>query len=192
VSATTRRGAPASSPGSPAPDAKVEQPSVGGLAGVVGQPLPRVPLRHHSGSQVVLRGKLRVLVIYAFPGCVCSPEDGYRSPSQDVAQHRAFAGRREEFDALDCRVVGVSSQGVELQRDANVEHLLLCDPRLEFARQLGLPTFDADGSSWYRRCLLIAVNGRVAHAVYPVSSPGQSAAHVIEWLRANRDELDGG
>jgi len=192
VSAMTRRGVPASGPGPLPADTSVERPPAGWLAGVVGQPLPFVPLAHYSGSRIVLTGALRVLVIYLFPGGVHSPEDGYRSPSQDIAQHHAFAGRRNDFDGMSCRVVGVSSQSVELQREVQVEHLLLSDPRLEFARELALPTFDADGASWYRRCLLVAIDGRVAHAVYPVSSPGQSAAHVIEWLRANRDELDGG
>ncbi|HYB22209.1 MAG TPA: hypothetical protein VED41_00325 [Solirubrobacteraceae bacterium] len=144
-----------------------------------------MPLAHHSGARIVLKGQWRVLVIYCYPGGVYSPEDGYRSPGQDIAQHRAFAGRHDDFDALNCRVVGVSSQGVELQRDTQVGHLLLSDPQLQLARQLKLPTFSVDRSDWYCRCLLIAVSGRVVHAVYPIGSPGQSAAHAVRWLRAN-------
>jgi len=189
----TRRGESTSKPSSLPGDTSVQRPPTGWLAeSVAGRALPVVPLAHHSGARIVLQGKWRALAIYTYPGNLCSPEDGYRSPSQDIAQHQAFAGRCADLNTLRCRAVGISSQSVELQRDVNVEHLLLCDPRLEFARDLGLPSFTADGSRWYRRCILVVAGGRVVHAVHPVSSPGQSALRVIEWLRANQDEFDGG
>lgn len=149
---------------------------------VIGKQLPPVALSHHTGARIVIVGVHTPLVIYTYPGCLHSPEDGYRSPERDMAQHRAFADKQGELRALGLRAVGVSSQGVEPQRDANVEHLLLSDPNLQFARALGLPRFPADGSEWYLRTLLVVADGCVAHAVYPVLSASRSAAHALRWL----------
>lgn len=155
---------------------------------VIGQQLPRVALSHHTGARIVLVGQ-SPLIIYAYPGCPRSPEDEYRSPELDMAQHRAFASKQRELRALGLRAVGVSSQAVELQREARVEHLLLSDPDLQFARALGLPTFNADGSDWYHRTLLLVADGCVEHAVYPVPSASGSATHALRWLDVNWERI---
>jgi peroxiredoxin len=147
-----------------------------------GEPLPFVPLVCHTGGQIVLRGR-DALVLYFFPGSVCSPEDGYGSPTLDVVQQQAFTDLHEHFTALGCRVAGISSQGVELQRDAAVTHLLLSDPQLALARELGLPTFTGDGAAWYRRSMLIVLNGRIEHVVYPLNAT-ESAKQALRWLWA--------
>jgi len=164
-----------------------EVTSASRLDQLVGQALPAVRLAYFSGSFVDLRGLGGRLVIYFYPGCVCSPEDGYRSPVLDVAQHRAFAFRRADFLELACRPVGISSQSVQDQRliaaDTGARHLLLSDPDLQLARALGLPTFNVDKMDWYCRVLLVVREGIVARAFSPVSSAAGSAAQAITWMR---------
>lgn len=155
---------------------------------VIGRRLPSVALTHNVCG--IDLSKLRTgLVIYTFPGCPCSPLEGYRSPREDVAQHEAFAQLLHEFGDCHCEVVGISSQDAALQREVDMWPLLLCDPQLHFAHQLELPTFHADGSEWYHRSILIAADGgRVAHTIYPVPSAGQSAAQALQWLRTQRGQ----
>lgn len=159
-----------------------------GVERVVGRKLPRVALSHHTGARIVLVGQTP-LIVYAYPGCPWSPEDGYCSPERDMAQHRAFAGKQGELRARGLRAVGVSSQAVELQRDARVEHLLLSDPDMQFARALGLPTFNTDGSDWYARMLLVVADGCVERVVYPVPSASGSATHALRWVDAHWERI---
>jgi peroxiredoxin len=59
---------------------------------------------------------------------------------------------------------------------------LLSDERLELARALGLPTFEAGGLTLYRRVTLVARAGTIEHVFYPVFPPDRDAAEVLGWL----------
>lgn len=114
------------------------------------------------------------LVLYLYPGSICSPEDGYQSPSRDSLQHRSFADRRDELTTLGYKAAGLSSQSVDAQRrvvaDTGVSHTLLSDPALQLTGALGLPhstcitpTGIAVSRSWFTQ-------GRVAAAFCPISA----------------------
>ncbi len=60
-------------------------------------------------------------------------------------------------------------------------HRLLSDPQLGLARELELPTFEHDYARCYPRLTLIAKDGRIEKAFFPVASAGRSAAPVITW-----------
>jgi peroxiredoxin len=170
------------------PDTRLASPLLGGL---IGQPLPPVRLGCYTGSPVDVGDLEGWLVIYFYPGCICSSEDGYQSPALDAAQHRAFADRGADFLAMDCRPIGISSQSVEGQRravaDTKAGHLLLSDPELQLAQALGLPTFNVDNADWYRRVTLAIAEGSVAQAFSPLPGAAQSAAQAIAWIRAQGD-----
>jgi peroxiredoxin len=142
----------------------------------------------YTGSPVDVRDLEGWLVIYFYPGCVCSPEDGYQSPALDAAQHRAFADRDADFLAMDCRPIGISSQSVEGQRraaaDTKAGHILLSDPELQLAQALELPTFNVDNADWYRRVTLVIAEGAIAQAFAPLRAAAQSAVQAIAWIRA--------
>jgi peroxiredoxin len=155
----------------------------------IGRSLPvGVRLNCYMGVPVDLQelGGNETLVIYSYPGCVCSPEDGYESPLLDAMQHRAFADCGSVFRATGCRPVGISSQSVEGQRraaaDTRATHMLLSDPDLRLARALGLGTFNVDGADWYCRMTLVVVGGIVAETFSPRGA--RATAQAIAWLRA--------
>jgi peroxiredoxin len=62
---------------------------------------------------------------------------------------------------------------------------LLSDPEFELAAALTLPTFELDGSRYYRRLTLIARGGTIAKVFYPVFPPDRNATEVEAWLAAN-------
>ncbi len=84
-------------------------------------------------------------------------------------------------------VYGVSTQTTAYQREAAERlHLpfpLLSDAALEFQEMLDLPTFEADGDTLLKRLTMIARDGEILAALYPVFPPDRSAADVVDWLR---------
>jgi peroxiredoxin len=86
-------------------------------------------------------------------------------------------------------VVGVSAQSAAEQLEfAGREQIpfpLLSDSGLKLAGELGLPTFEAAGSTLYRRLTLVAEVGEIVKAFYPVFPPDRDAAAVLAWLAAH-------
>jgi peroxiredoxin len=103
-------------------------------------------------------------------------------------QSCAFRDNLAEFAALGASVLGISAQAPAEQAEfAEREHIpfpLLADPRLRLADALRLPTFEVEGMTLYRRLTLVAREGRVVKAFYPVFPPDRNAAEVLGWLRA--------
>lgn len=66
-----------------------------------------------------------------------------------------------------------------------VAYPLLSDPRPLLAPALGLPTFEAAGTTLYRRLTLVARRGRIEKVFHPVFPPDRNAAEVIAWLGEN-------
>ena len=108
----------------------------------------------------------------------CTPEScGFRDHYRDL------------LDAGGARVYGLSSQDTDYQREA-VERLhlpfqMLADPALSLAGALGLPAFQADGMTLYKRLTLIITDRVIEHVFYPVFPPDQHAQQVLSWLRDN-------
>jgi peroxiredoxin len=117
-------------------------------------------------------------------------------PSVELLDRRAtpqslgFRDAHSALTSLGARVVGLSAQTVEEQREfaarVDLPYPLLSDPQLHLAGALALPTFDFDGSRLYKRITLVLEHGRVAHAFYPVFPPNENAAEVTRWLGDRR------
>ncbi len=138
------------------------------------------------------------LVVYVYPrtGVPGEPSpagwDDIPGARGCTPQSCAYRDATGEFAALGARVLGVSAQsGAEQAEFAAREHIpfpLLADPGLTLAGALGLPTFEVDGMTLYKRLTFVARAGRIVKAFYPVFPPDRDAAEVLGWLRAD----DGG
>jgi peroxiredoxin len=85
------------------------------------------------------------------------------------------------------RVFGLSSQGTVYQREM-VERLrlpfaVLSDADLVLADRLGLPTFQAAGTTLYKRLTLVIRDNAIEHVFYPIFPPNEHAREVLKWLR---------
>ncbi len=158
----------------------------GGVGGLVGRRIPRVVLEDSFRFPLDLGEFARSfsLVLYFYPGGPGSLR-GEDAPCMDDIQHRAFSGCERELSGLGFQAIGVSSQSMRAQRQAvlasRVGHRLLSDPELLLARELGLPTFKAEGAWWYQRLVLIVIGGRVTQA-FSVCDPGRSSGQAIAWI----------
>jgi peroxiredoxin len=153
---------------------------------LLGRAIPSVLLVGSDGDPVNLEDfAARSAAIYLYPGSGSSPDGGTDSPMLDAAQHRAYRVHEPDMLALNFAVVGISSQPAEAQREcaevSRVRHTLLSDPNLLLADALELPTFEEEGSVWYRRLTIIVRHGRIGKVFYPMASPARNPAQVVAW-----------
>jgi peroxiredoxin len=72
------------------------------------------------------------VAIYLYPGCSSEVGDREDTAQEDAVQHRAFRDHVPDFEAHGYRVLGISSQTKQAQRQTSlanrISHTLLCDP----------------------------------------------------------------
>jgi peroxiredoxin len=83
-------------------------------------------------------------------------------------------------------IYGISTQDSAYQAEAwkrlSLPYDLLSDEKLEWAKAMGLPTFEWEGKRVLKRCNLVIKDGVVVKVWYPVFPPDASAKMVVEWL----------
>ncbi len=111
----------------------------------------------------------------AIPGARgCTPQScGFRDHADELAAHGA-------------RVAGLSSQTLEEQVELAVRlHMpfpVIADSERRLGAAIGLPTFEFEGVTLYKRVTLVLQAGRIAKVFYPVFPPDRNAEEVLAWL----------
>jgi peroxiredoxin len=169
----------------------------GGADHLTGMALPEVHLSSTLGGSTNLAGAAQEqLVVYVYPR---TGTPGEPSPPgwNDIPgargctpQNCAYRDSLAEFSSLGAAVIGISAQSPEEQAEfAEREHIpfpLLSDSELNLAGNLRLPTFEANGMTLYKRLTLVAAEGEIRKAFYPVFPPDRNAAEVLAWLHSRR------
>jgi peroxiredoxin len=167
-----------------------------------GSSLPSLELPSTAGGTADLSalGPGR-LVVYIYPrtGTPGEPSppgwDDIPGARGCTPQSCAYRDSLAEFERLEAAVVGVSAQSAAEQLEfAGREHIpfpLLSDSGLKLAWEIGLPTFEAAGSTLYRRLTLVADAGEIVKVFYPVFPPDRDAAEALAWLAAHPPMRDG-
>jgi len=105
-------------------------------------------------------------------------------------QSCAFRDHSAELAALGARVAGLSAQTlddqIEFAQRNQMPFPVISDEWLELARDPGLPTFEVEGLTLYKRLALIAEQGRIVKVFYPVFPPDRNAQDVLDWLKGGR------
>ena len=105
-------------------------------------------------------------------------------------QSCAFRDHSADLDALGASVAGLSAQSLDDQIEfAERNHMpfpIISDEWLELARDPGLPTFEIERLTLYKRLALISEGGRIVKVFYPVFPPDRNAEDVVDWLERNR------
>jgi peroxiredoxin len=157
-----------------------------------GASLPSLALASTAGDAVDLSALPGLTVVYCYPMTgrpdAELPEGWDEIPGARgcTPQSCAFRDHHAELQALGARVFGMSTQSTDYQREAalrlRLPYELLSDERLDFARAIGLPTFEVEGDTLLKRVTFISENGKISRVFYPVFPPGENAARVVEWL----------
>ncbi|MCY9787602.1 redoxin family protein [Nocardiopsis sp. EMB25] len=164
-----------------------------------GRTLPAMSFTSTDGSDLLLdevSADRWVLFLYPLTGDPAAdvPEGWNEIPGARGCSQEA-CGFRDNLDVLRAqgveRVIALSSDRADYQQ-ALVDRLhlpypMLSDPRLTLADQLGLPTFEANGQTLYRRLTLLLRGATIEHVFYPVFPPDTHADEVARWCRGHRD-----
>ncbi len=161
---------------------------------VPGFAVPHLPLPATDGTTVDLARPTARTVLFAYPR---TGRPGEPSPGGDAAwdaipgargctpQACAIRDLHAELGALGVRVLGLSTQSPEDQREAaarlRLPYPLLSDPEA----RLPVPTFVVEGVTLFRRTTLFLRDGRVEGVLYPVFPPDRAADEALAWLRAH-------
>lgn len=159
-----------------------------------GSPVPDLGLPSTEGGSFGLaQGGAGRLVAYVYPrtGVPGQPLPGgwddIPGARGCTPQSCAYRDAVAEFSALGATIVGISAQSPAEQHEfADREHIpfpLLSDAGLRLAATLRLPTFELDGTTFYRRLTFVAESGEIVKVFYPVFPPDRDAGEVLDWLR---------
>jgi peroxiredoxin len=162
-----------------------------------GMTIPALSLPSTAGGMLDLAVPARAaLVLYCYPRTGRPGEnppagwDEIPGARGCTPQACAFRDHHDELRQLGARVLGLSAQPIEEQREfaqrVGLPYPLLSDPELALANALDLPTFTFGPLRLYRRLTLIAQGGRVAKVFYPVFPPDRNAADIAAWLSDQR------
>ncbi|MGE5275212.1 MAG: peroxiredoxin, partial [Verrucomicrobiota bacterium] len=101
-------------------------------------------------------------------------------------QSCGFRDHADELRERGARVAGLSAQTleeqIELSERLGILYPVIADPELRLRDALGLPTFEFEGATLYRRVTLVCEAGSVAKVFYPVFPPDRNAEEVVAWL----------
>ena len=105
----------------------------------------------------------------------CTPQScGFRDHNAELAASRRPRRRRQ------C----AEPRGPGRVRRAQPDAVSVLTDELNLARDPGLPTFDVEGLTLYKRLALVAERGRIVKTFYPVFPPDRNAKDVLDWLEA--------
>jgi len=157
-----------------------------------GLDVPPLRLQSTAGELDLAREAEGLLVLYVYPRTgrpgVEPPADWDATPGARgcTPQSCGYRDHGAELRALGARVIGLSAQSLEDQREAAerlaLPHAVVADTELQLAAALRLPTFDFEGTRLYKRLALVAEQGRIVKVFYPVFPPDENAAEVVAWL----------
>jgi peroxiredoxin len=168
---------------------------------LTGMRLPEIALPATNGSAVRLCD-LDKAVVFTYPRT--GTPDRHPGPDWDAipgargcTPHSCgFRDLRGEFDSLGVRVLGLSTQTTEFQKEfAERIHFpfpILSDAALEVVRVMRLPTFEYDvaavggggPNTLLKRMAWYIEDGVIRHVWYPVFPPDKNADAVLSWLRS--------
>jgi len=101
-------------------------------------------------------------------------------------QSCGFRDHSEDLRTLGAKVAGLSAQTledqIELAERLEILYPVIADPERRLGAAIGLPTFEFEGVTLYKRVTLVLEAGRIAKVFYPVFPPDRNAEEVVSWL----------
>ena len=160
-----------------------------------GRAVPAVRLPATIGGEVDLASLPGRSIVFCYPwtGAPGRPNppgwDEIPGAHGSTPQAAEFAKLNSAFGNVRTRVFGLSLQPAHEQAEfaarMKLPFPLLSDTAGTFSRALGLPTFEAGGTTYLKRVTLAIANGRIERAVYPVHPPDTNGREMLAWCGAH-------
>jgi peroxiredoxin len=159
---------------------------------LLGKMLPQLTLESSQGPVSLRSLSMDRLVLYVYPrtGTPDRPAgeewDAIPGARGCTPQSCAFRDHAAELAELGAEIAGLSAQPIEEQVEfAERNHIpypVIADPERKLGASLGLPTFEFEGLTLYKRVTLVVEACAVAKVFYPVFPPDANAGEVAAWL----------
>ena len=164
-----------------------------------GMEMPHVVLRSTASRDVDVSEASKTESVFFFypatgkPG-VLPPRNWNQTPGARgcTPESCSYRDLNNEFQNLDFRVFGVSSQRPQVQTEFaarnRIPYEILSDSELLLSGKLGLPTFSVEPSDpifpkvCIKRLTLVVSEGRIERVFYPVFPPDKNAVAVLSYL----------
>jgi peroxiredoxin len=105
-------------------------------------------------------------------------------------QSCGFRDHVAAFARLGTRLAGLSAQTLDEQLELagrlSLPFPVIADPERRLGAAIGLPTFEFDGATLYRRVTLVLEVGRIERVFYPVFPPDRNAEEVVVWMESGQ------
>jgi peroxiredoxin len=164
----------------------------GACAHLEGLAVPAVQLESTLGPIDLADFAAERAVLYVYPRTgrpgreVPAEWDAIPGARGCTPQSCGFRDSRESLRELRVALAGLSAQTleeqIELSERLGLLHPVLADPELRLRDELGLPTFEFEGATLYRRVTLVFSDRRIEKVFYPVFPPDRNAEEVVAWL----------
>jgi peroxiredoxin len=169
-------------------------PDCGGARHLVtGLEIPDLALPSTAGGATSLARVPGLCVVFVYPWTgrpgLPDPPDWDRIPGAhgSTPEAAAFRDCYPAFRTLGAEIFGLSAQGTEHQQEfarrLALPFALLSDQGLVFQKALALPVFETGGTTYLKRLTLVARDGRLCTAIFPVHPPDTHAAAVLASIR---------
>ena len=161
-----------------------------------GMEIPDISLQAINGEYVKLRRKESFkLIFFCYPMTgklgEALPKNWNNIPGARgcTVQNRSFSDNYDEFTKLNSIPIGITTQSIdeikEMTNRLKIEHDILSDCSLIFAKSLNLPTFSVSNKVFIKRLTLIVDDFKIIKFFYPIFPPNQHVKEVISWLQKN-------
>ncbi len=168
----------------------------GGADHLLGAEVPALVLASSRGSVDLAELSAERGVLYVYPRAgrpgrpMADGWDDVPGARGCTPQSCAFRDHAAELAAFGARVAGLSAQDLDDQLEFAERNRMpfpvIADPALELRDALGLPMFEIEGMTLYKRLAWIAEQGRIVKVFYPVFPPDRNAQDVLDWLAAEK------
>jgi peroxiredoxin len=159
---------------------------------LTGFELPSLTLDSSLGPVDLAELAARKTVVYVYPRtgrpdrAVPAGWDAIPGARGCTPQSCGFRDHAAELADRDARVAGLSVQTrteqLELAERLHLPFPVIADPERRLGAAIGLPTFEFEGVTLYKRVTLVLGAGRIAKVFYPVFPPDRNAEEVLAWL----------
>jgi peroxiredoxin len=157
-----------------------------------GMDVPQIELESSVGPVDLAEFGAERAVLYVYPRTgrpgreVPAEWDAIPGARGCTPQSCGFRDHHDELRRLGARVAGLSTQSlieqIELSERLGILYPVISDPTRKLEDALGLPTFEFEGATLYKRLTLVFEAGRIAKVFYPVFPPDRNAEEVVAWL----------
>ena len=135
------------------------------------------------------------VILYFFP-MMSIPEKSLPSGWNDIPgargctpQNIAINEHIKDLQKYDALIFGISTQSIDeltnLSLLRKLSQPLISDSSLMFQEKLGIPTFQVENKTMYKRLTLIAKESKIIKVFYPVFPPDKHIFDILDWIENN-------